>query len=240
MAKITTDMIRPFSGEGDVVGWLAKVELVAALTEVEKVSQFLPLYLEGSALAVYLEMSEEDKEDVEKIKQRLKQVYSDSVFVAYSKLTSMSWTGEAVDVYATEIRRLVGLAGFTGTEAERLVRLTFVNSMPESISIELQQIKSVENMAMNEILARARVLTASNSTAKVGAAAVVGKQQRRGEFKGSVGRRGGGSEVGSFKGKCFSCGGPHMARMCPDKKPIVCYTCGKEGHMSYSCESSGN
>ena len=240
MAKITTDMVKPFSGEGDVVGWLAKVELVASLTGVENVSQFLPLYLEGSALAVYLEMSEKDKKDTEKIKQRLKQVYSDSVFVAYSKLISMTWTGEAVDVYATEIRRLVGLAGFTGTEAERLVRLTFVNSLPESVSVELQQIKNVEDMAMSVILARARVLTASSGTAKVGAVAMVGKQQKRGEFRGGVGRRGGGSDGGSFRGKCFSCGGPHMARLCPDKKPISCYTCGKEGHMSYSCESSGN
>ena len=53
MAKISTDMVKPFNGEGDVIAWLAKVELVASLSGVTKVEDFLPLWLDpiGSRLA---------------------------------------------------------------------------------------------------------------------------------------------------------------------------------------------
>ena len=111
-ARVTSDMIKPFNGEGDVVVWLKKAELVAKLTKVTDEACFIPLYLEGGALSVYMEMSDKDQQDAAKIKNELKKVFSDSMFVAYSKLTSCRWSGESVDVYANELRRLAGLAGF--------------------------------------------------------------------------------------------------------------------------------
>ena len=35
-------VIRPFDGEGDVVAWLANVELVASLTETKDVVKLVP------------------------------------------------------------------------------------------------------------------------------------------------------------------------------------------------------
>ena len=49
-------MIKPFTGEGDVVSWIKKVQLVAKLQKVSDLASFIPLYLEGDALALYLEM----------------------------------------------------------------------------------------------------------------------------------------------------------------------------------------
>ena len=46
---VTSDMIKPFTGEGELVAWLKKVKLVA------KLQCFLPFYM-GDALAIYLEM----------------------------------------------------------------------------------------------------------------------------------------------------------------------------------------
>ena len=42
---------------------------------------------------------------------------------------------------------------------------------------------------------------------------------------------------GGFRGKCFECGGPHMARYCTAKIPraIRCYRCGWEGHIAVYC-----
>ena len=54
-------MIRPYTGEDDLISWLKKVKLVAKLAKVTDLASFLPLYLEGDALAVYLEMSETDQ-----------------------------------------------------------------------------------------------------------------------------------------------------------------------------------
>ena len=61
-SKISVEkMIKPFTGEGDVMAWLQKVELVAKLTGEKDLACFIPLYLEDGALAVYLEMPEDKK-----------------------------------------------------------------------------------------------------------------------------------------------------------------------------------
>merc|ERR1712035_215286 len=105
--------MRCFDGSSDVVVWLKKAKLVATLTEIKDLANFIPLYLEGDALALYLEMSEEDQTDVKKIDNRLKEAFAQGRFEAYRKLMGLRWTGEQVDVYANEIR-LAGLAGWKG------------------------------------------------------------------------------------------------------------------------------
>ena len=55
--------IKSFDGEGDVAAWLAKIELVASLTDVKDVAKLVPLYLEGGALALYLELDSSTKSD---------------------------------------------------------------------------------------------------------------------------------------------------------------------------------
>ena len=92
-------VIKPFSGEGDVSAWLAKVELVASLTDVKDVAKFLPLYLEGGALSLFLELDDSKKGDYSLLSKELLKAYSDSEFVAFSKLKNVKWTGEQVDVF---------------------------------------------------------------------------------------------------------------------------------------------
>ena len=38
--------IKPFDGDGDIIAWLSKVELVAKLSNVKDAAQLVPLYLE--------------------------------------------------------------------------------------------------------------------------------------------------------------------------------------------------
>ena len=235
-SKISSDMIKPFNGDGDVVGWLQKVKLVAKLSKVGELHNFIPLYLEDSALAVYLGMKEEDRESAEKIEERLVEVYTDGPFIAYNKLTSFKWTGESVDTYANELRRLAGLAGFEGKALELVVKLSFVSGFPDSIGVELQQITGIKNMAMSTLIPRARILASCRSS--MPSAGVAASKVKRGGGRITGGRNE--TEGAGFRGKCFRCDGPHMARNCPEKKPVTCYSCGEEGHMSYNCSKQGN
>ena len=54
-SRITSDMVKPFNGKGDIKGWITKVELVCKLTNVHEEAKFIPLYLKGGALAIYME-----------------------------------------------------------------------------------------------------------------------------------------------------------------------------------------
>ncbi|CAE1234399.1 unnamed protein product [Acanthosepion pharaonis] len=154
--RISSDVIKPFSGQGDVVACLKKVRLVARLQQVDDVARLLPLYLEGDALALYME---ENQRDIDQIEARLKQAFTDNAFSAYRNLTMVMWTGERVDIYANKIRQLVGLAEFEEAEMERLTKLAFVMRFPDTISLELRQAPNVEALTVGELLARARVLT---------------------------------------------------------------------------------
>lgn len=116
--KLSSDMMKPYNGKGDVVAWLKKAELVAKLMEIADLASFIPLYLEGDALASYLEMKESDQASAEKIKNRLKEAFTEGMFRAYGRLSCVRWTGEQVDAFANEIRRLAGLAGWKGEGRE--------------------------------------------------------------------------------------------------------------------------
>ena len=59
--KITPEMMKSYNGEGDFVAWLAKAKLIARLAKITDLACFVPLYLEGDALAVYLEMSDAEQ-----------------------------------------------------------------------------------------------------------------------------------------------------------------------------------
>ena len=97
-------------------------------------------------------------------------------------------------------------------------------------------------MNLSGLLSRARILTANRDVGlSVGAVSFAGsgKGNRSGTSSKQVVEKQV-VEKTNFRGKCFRCEGPHMARDCPDKKLIRCFTCGVEGHISYNCPKGKN
>ncbi|GFN80841.1 Pol polyprotein [Plakobranchus ocellatus] len=211
---VSKHIIKPFTGQGDVGAWIQKVELVAKLTKVKDVASFWPLYLEGNALAVYLELSDHDKSEVDAIKKALVWAFSDSTFEAFSKLKVARWTGEPVDVFANDIRRMARESRLRGDGLEEVVKLAFVTGFPDSISVELRQVSGIEHMEVSEILGKARVLA---STSRAGS-------YSRGMAAAGIGM----AKASNLK--CYKCNGPHIAKECPrggsGKDPVTCYRCG--------------
>ena len=230
-------VIKPFSGEddSDIMAWLAKVKLVASLSKIKEADlvNLIPMYLEGGALAVYLEMSEEEKLDTEKLRRGLLRAFSDSPFTAFSKLKSLRWAGEPVDIFVTEVRKLARECGFEGDALERVVRLALVTGVPEKVSVELQQVSGAEDAAVSGLVGRARILMAKENGVGVGAGAVVSGS---GNNNTRLLRQGGSI-------KCWECGGPHPVKYCTQKKEqerkpdrIRCYRCGGPHIMRFCKE----
>lgn len=78
------------------------------------------------------------------------------------------WRGEHADVYLAELK---GLAGLAGIESVGLLRQAFVVGMPDKISRELRAQANIENLNLNEIVGKCRVLI-DEYNAGVGAVAV--------------------------------------------------------------------
>ena len=78
-----TDIVRPFDGSGNVAEWIDKLELLVKLRDIKQVETVLPMFLEGSALSVYMELSEDQKKDGKAIKDALLKAFSVNPFKAY-------------------------------------------------------------------------------------------------------------------------------------------------------------
>lgn len=238
--RLSADVIKTFSGEGDVVAWMKKVTLVARLQGLKDLASLIPLFLEGNALALYLQLSDEEQKDIDIIQSKLETAFADDPFTAFSKLAVKKWTGEPVDVFATEIRRLAGLAKFTGTGLENLVKLTFINGFPDQVGVALQQMPNVLKLEMSDILDRARILTAKQVHPAEIAAVSVGAARVSTDNNNFKRDNDGASNQSQNRGPCFRCGGPHLIRNCREK--VRCFKCNKFGHVASKCteESSGN
>ena len=65
----------------------------ARLSYIKDFASLIPFYLEGGALAIYLEMPVTEQSNLEPLKKSLTQAFLDSQFVMYSKLRS-GWVSQ--------------------------------------------------------------------------------------------------------------------------------------------------
>ena len=178
---------------------------------MKDVAKFLPLYLEGGALSLYLELDDAKKGDSALLSKELLKAYGDSEFVAFSKLKNVKWTGEQVDVFANDIRKLARGCGLKGKALEQLVKLSFITGFPDSISGELQQIQGIESMTVGDIIGRARILAASSGSSRAQSRNIVAVAGNRVEEEKKEEKKEG------------------------ERKEFVCHRCGKPGHGWRQC-----
>ena len=224
--RLGKDVIPPFSGEGDVVGWIKKVKLVAKLQKVQDLVSFIPLFLHGDVLALYLEMSNEDQVRAEQIEMRLVTAFTEGPFEAYEKLKRFKWTGESVDVYANTIKRLAELAGYVEIGLDHTAKLAFIIGFPDDVSVALQQLSHIERMDVSKLLPAAWLLVSKRmqKTETVGASAQSNALRNK-------------AQKGLSSLQCFRCRGPHYIKYCMEipRAKVISYNCGKFGLMARYC-----
>ena len=241
--KVLTDLVRPFDGQGDVMEWISKLELIADLRGVTRLEKVIPLFLSGNAHCLYLELSPDEKKSEKAIKSALISAFGMNSYKAYEQFVRRVWHDESVDVFATDLKRLARLGGVAYDD---IVKTQFVVGLPPSVSKELRTSVKLKECTMSQLVARARELLSeldvvgkpvaapalgSGLPAPAASAAVSGSSART--LDGESESRGG-------RGlRCYKCGGPHMKRHCPVRPKFNCWTCGQEGHSARVC-SQGN
>ena len=84
-------LIPEFSGAAtdmSIIKWVKNVELVCELCTMKNVECVLPLRLRSGALAIYRQLSAEQKADAEQINQALITAYATDAFNAYNQFVS--------------------------------------------------------------------------------------------------------------------------------------------------------
>ena len=216
------EMIMPFDGTSgvEVETWLRKMKLIAKLKNIADLHNFVPLYLNGAAFAIYDHLSDADKKDAEKIENALLLAFAQDAFGAYDSFRKRSLLpGEQVDVFLADLWRLARLAKVA---SEDLVRFAFICGLPCEVSAKLRATANISSTDLSTVAAQARIyMTHENEYARGAFAAV--RTEKTKHSNGTIGM------------KCYNCGGRHPARYC---REIVCWNCGHKGHRSFDC--SGN
>lgn len=230
-------LIPEYNGETSPEEWIQKAELVCSLRGIARLEKVIPLRLTGGAFAVYQQMPDEDKPDAAKIKEALRRAFGIDKFVAYEQFVSRRLrTGESVEVYLADLKRLASSFGGMPNEA---LSCAFVAGLPESVRQTLRAGARMEEMDLHQIVARAGAVIVDDATSVCAA---------------------GTAKVGRPLRVCYECGQPnHIARNCLQRRSARptqpnlrgtgergtdrtadrrCYRCGDFGHTASTCQGN--
>jgi len=102
------DIIKCYDGIEDFSEWISKFELVARLQKLSDLDTILPLFLSKGAFLVYDGLADEEKTDYGRLRGALERAFCIDRVTAFEELCNRKLAdGEPVDVYVTDIKRLV-------------------------------------------------------------------------------------------------------------------------------------
>ena len=146
---------------GDVDEWFCRFEICCKANEWNGVTKAakLPTLLEGEALAAWLKLSEEDKEDYVKAKKAIKSKLLPPTFTALEKFNGRSMLpGETLPLFIHDLKRLLDQAmlDLPNEAREQLLLHRFLAGLPSAIS---KQICSAgDTRALDMTVERVRLL----------------------------------------------------------------------------------
>ena len=231
-------LIPEFDGTTQSVSeWLEKLEVVCELIGATALHSIVPLRLKDGAFAVYQQLTVEQKRNYKEIKKALTSAFALDKFQAYEHFVERKMqSGEAVDVYLAELRRLASLFGGVSDEA---LGCAFVAVLPQATRQALRAGARIEHMSLTELLHRARALLVEEDAGSAAVASAAGGERcaRKAVSDAIV---------------CYSCGqANHLSRDCLARKNVRsprfrgqgnmrCFRCSRRGHVASACPENGN
>ena len=228
--------------DGDPTDWFVKYEICCVANEWgdEVKAKKFPTLLEGEALAVWLELSEEQRGTYATAKAKITKAMAPIRFVSLDDFRARKLLpNEALHVFLHELRQLLKQAIPEASDDTRkqLLLHQFVSGLPASISKQLRATGEVNDLDV--VMERAKLLMIIEEPQKVAAIQTTEIQDLKEQISLLT------EQVAALSVKplrqpsivvCYKCQQPgHVQRNCPSIKR--CYLCGQAGHVVRQCPS---
>ena len=244
---------------GNPVEWFQKFEICSKANNwnAETMAVKLPTLLEGEALAIWLELSEDEQKDYKEAKKKLVATMTPAEFVSLDEfhLRKMH-PGEAISLFLHDLKRLLGQAmpKLEANAREQVLLYQFLAGLPESVSSQLRA--TGETKSQEDTVERARLLMTISSKSAHTTAAIMSSPTEVKELKEQIAELT--QQVAALTtqkpsmfhrrqqvmGPCFGCGQlGHLQCNCPnqrspprnrDRRP--CWACGQPEHVARDCQ----
>ena len=258
MAERHISLPKPYAG-GNISEWLQRFEICCdSNTWTNDIkARKLPTLLEGEALLIWLELSEDEKKDYDVVRSKLVEKMSPEAFVTLDEFHRRKLRpNESVSMFAYELKKLLqqAMPGIETTAREQLILHQFLAGLPIVISQQLRA--SGETKELDKVVDRARLLMAINDHSQVATitdhcegdpvmkelkdqVATLTEQVAALTTRKSL-RFLPQENYKSETIRCFICNGTgHMKYECPSRRrqntTDRCFKCGQKGHIRRNC-----
>ena len=251
MASSHISLPKPFA-TGDAVEWFQRFEICSRANEWNdnKKALKLPTLLEGEALAVWVELTDEEQKDYAATKKKIIDAIMPMQFVSLADFhKQMLLPGESLSMYVHQLKQLLNQAmpDIPTAAKEQLLLHQFLSGLPQEVSKQLRATGTATTLT--DAVERAKLLMTIEHrevAATTKQPEFLQLQQQLSDLSEQVAAMSF-HTLGKYQGRargevrrCFICNKTgHLQHACPTQRPRQdarqCFKCNKPGHLWKNC-----